>query len=429
MARKMRDIGVAAGKIFHAEAQRGRGAEKKMRDSGVDWIGKIPEGWEVMRLKSIFEYRKGLSITKADLTPTGIPVISYGQIHSKENTGTHLQDSLLRFVPMKYLESDSDCLLHEDDFVFADTSEDLEGLGNCAYVDRENKIFAGYHTIVFRPNATQRGRQFFCYLAYLFKTDIWRSQFRAKALGIKVYSLSQRLLNDCSLILPPLAEQKAIAAYLDEKCAAIDAAVTEAKKGIEEYKSWKKSLIFAAVNGEWKKRRLRFLADITTGNKDTQDAEPEGAYPFYVRSPIVERSSSYTFEGPGILMAGDGAGAGRVFHYAEGKYAVHQRVYRIYNFLGIEGRFLLYSLGAIFPLEMDKGSAQSTVPSVRLPMLKDLPIPLPPLPEQQAIADYLDGKCAAIDALVAEKEALIADLEAYKKSLIFEVVTGKREVA
>ena len=295
MARGMRDTGVSAGKIFHAEARcardevvglpersepegpqgaaRGRGAERKMRDSGVDWIGKIPEGWEVMRLKSIFEYRKGLSITKADLTPTGIPVISYGQIHSKENTGTHLQDSLLRFVPMKYLESDSDCLLHEDDFVFADTSEDLEGLGNCAYVDRENKIFAGYHTIVFRPNATQRGRQFFCYLAYLFKTDIWRSQFRAKALGIKVYSLSQRLLNDCSLILPPLAEQKAIAEYLDEKCGVIDAAVTEAKKGIEEYKAWKKSLIFEMVTG---KRRVGAFNAETQRGGGAEKMKPSG---------------------------------------------------------------------------------------------------------------------------------------------------------
>ena len=184
-----------------------------------------------------------------------------------------------------------------------------------------------------------------------------------------------------------------------------------------------------AVNGDWEKRRLRFLADITTGNKDTQDAEPDGAYPFYVRSPIVERSTDYTFEGPGIMMAGDGAGAGRVFHYAVGKYAVHQRVYRIYNFRGIEGRFLLYSLGAISPLEMDKGSAQSTVPSVRLPMLKDLLIPLPPLAEQLAIIDHLDEKCAAIDAMVTEKESLIADLEAYKKSLIYETVTGKREGA
>ena len=178
----------------------------------------------------------------------------------------------------------------------------------------------------------------------------------------------------------------------------------------------------------WEVRRLRYLAEITTGNKDTQDAQPDGNYPFYVRSPVIERSNEYTFEGPGIMMAGDGAGAGRIFHYADGKYAVHQRVYRIYDFKDVAACFLLYFLGAMFPLEMDKGSAQSTVPSVRLPMLRDLQVSLPPLPEQRAIADYLDEKCSAIDAMIAEKEALIADLEAYKKSLIYEAVTGKREM-
>ncbi len=454
MARGMRDTGVAVGKIFHAEAQRGGGAEREMRDSGVDWIGKIPEGWEVMRLKSIFEYRKGLSITKADLTPTGIPVISYGQIHSRENTGTHLQDSLLRFVPMKYLESDSDCLLQEDDFVFADTSEDLEGLGNCAYVDRENKIFAGYHTIVFRPNATQRGRQFFCYLAYLFKTDIWRSQFRAKALGIKVYSLSQRLLNDCSLILPPLAEQKAIAAYLDEKCAAIDAAVTEAKKGIEEYKSWKKSLIFEAVTGKrcvgafnaetqsrrdaekmkpsgipwigaipegWRVSRVKNIANIQHG----QDPKTEGSIPVYGSGDRSFKTCGEYKDGPAVLLGRKGATL-HIPHYIVGRYWNVDTAFDV-KMLGDANLRWFYYLAICF--DYKAYMSQTTLPSMTQSDYRNMTIPIPEVSEQQAIADYLDKKCAAIDALVAEKEALIADLEAYKKSLIYETVTGKREVA
>ena len=178
----------------------------------------------------------------------------------------------------------------------------------------------------------------------------------------------------------------------------------------------------------WEVRRLRYLAEITTGNKDTQDAQPDGNYPFYVRSPVIERSNEYTFEGPGIMMAGDGAGAGRIFHYADGKYAVHQRVYRIYDFKDVTACFLLYFLGAMFPLEMDKGSAQSTVPSVRLPMLRDLQVSLPPLPVQRAIAAFLDEKCGAIDAAVAEAKKGIEEYKAWKKSLIFEVVTGKRRV-
>lgn len=178
----------------------------------------------------------------------------------------------------------------------------------------------------------------------------------------------------------------------------------------------------------WEVRRLRYLAEITTGNKDTQDAQPDGNYPFYVRSPVIERSNEYTFEGPGIMMAGDGAGAGRIFHYADGKYAVHQRVYRIYDFKDVTAYFLLYFLGAMFPLEMDKGSAQSTVPSVRLPMLRDLQVSLPPLPVQRAISAFLDEKCGAIDAAIVEAKKGIEEYKAWKKSLIFEVVTGKRRV-
>lgn len=81
---------------------------------------------------------------------------------------------------------------------------------------------------------------------------------------------------------------------------------------------------------DWNKIRLKYLVKIKTGNEDTQNATPNGRYRFYVRSPIVERCDRYTFEGEGILVAGDGAGAGRVFHMAHGRYAVHQRVYCLF---------------------------------------------------------------------------------------------------
>jgi type I restriction enzyme S subunit len=127
-------------------------------------------------------------------------------------------------------------------------------------------------------------------------------------------------------------------------------------------------------------------------------------------------------------MAGDGAGAGRVFHHAYGKYAVHQRVYRLANFENVNTDYLYYYLSSTFSREMDRGSAQSTVPSVRLPMLKDFMITLPPLNEQQEIAKYLDSKCADIDALIALRQEKIDTLKEYKKSLIFEYVTGKKQV-
>jgi len=186
--------------------------------------------------------------------------------------------------------------------------------------------------------------------------------------------------------------------------------------------------IIGKMPSSWSLIRQRFLCKTTTGDHDTQDATPDGEYPFYVRSPNVERSNTYTFEGEGILMAGDGVGAGKVFHHATGRFAIHQRVYCFYDFKKIKPRFYYYFMSNLFASEIDKGSAKSTVASVRLPMLKDFPLCVPSQEEQEAILDYLDAKCAAIDGIIAEKESLIAELETYKKSLIFETVTGKRRV-
>ena len=172
------------------------------------------------------------------------------------------------------------------------------------------------------------------------------------------------------------------------------------------------------------KIRLRYICTIETGDHDTQDAEKDGIYPFYVRSPIIEKSNTSTFNGPGILIAGDGAGAGRIFHNVEGEYAVHQRVYRLANFSSkVNKDFLFYSISNRFPAIMDMGSAQSTVPSVRLPMLKDFTVYLPSHTEQQQIVKFLDRKCTAIDTAIEKTKKSIEKLEEYKKAVITKAVT------
>ncbi len=181
--------------------------------------------------------------------------------------------------------------------------------------------------------------------------------------------------------------------------------------------------VVGAIPITWSLKRLKYLCYIQTGNEDTQNADPEGEYPFYVRSPIIEKCPRYTFDGEGILMAGDGAGAGRIFHHVYGKYAVHQRVYRLSNFTDVDTNYFYYQLSNIFPRIMDKGSAQSTVPSVRLPMLLNCEICLPPLSEQYCIASFLDTKCAEIDVLATDIQAQIDMLEQYKRSVITETVT------
>ena len=177
------------------------------------------------------------------------------------------------------------------------------------------------------------------------------------------------------------------------------------------------------IPAHWSPIRFRFVAKITTGNQDTQNADPDGEYPFYVRSPIVERCNNYTFDGKGILMAGDGAGAGRVFHLVDGKYAVHQRVYRFYDFKYMDPVLLKYYLENLFATVMDYGSAKTTVPSVRLPMIQDFVVCVPPKKEQDNIVAVLNEKCAHVGSLISNVQAQIEKLKAYKQSLITEVVT------
>lgn len=221
-----------------------------LKDSGIEWIGKIPQHWEVEKLKNLYNFGKGLSITKDDLTENGISVISYGQIHSKTNTGTHISDDLIRFVPENYLENNSQSLVNKGDFIFADTSEDIEGAGNCVFVDKEMTLFAGYHSIILRNKLFDY--IFGKYLSYLFKTIQWRAQVRSRVNGIKVYSISQKILKEITVVVPKQQEQQQIAVYLDKKCSEIDKAIANKEQVIEKFTEYKKSLIYECVTGKRK---------------------------------------------------------------------------------------------------------------------------------------------------------------------------------
>lgn len=139
---------------------------------------------------------------------------------------------------------------------------------------------------------------------------------------------------------------------------------------------------------EWKK--LGEVAEIGTGSSNRQDEVEQGEYPFYVRSKNVLRSTTYQFDETAIIIPGEG-GIGDIYHYAEGKYALHQRAYRIHL---IEGRlldkFLFYFMGACFKRYIISKSVVATTTSIRKPMLEQFPIPIPPLHVQQEIVRILD---------------------------------------
>ncbi len=218
----------------------------EMKSSGVEWIGKIPCGWNIYPIKYLFSFSKGLSITKEDLRESGIKVISYGQLHSKKNLSVKVDNSLYRFVSEKYLESNPECLVSVNDMIMADTSEDLEGTCDFVRIDKEEKIFAGYHSIIFQ-NKQKINTE---YLAYQFTTDIWRNQFRSKVNGVKLFSLTQKILNQGLVILPDECNQKAIVDYINKKCGKIYQLIDIKQQKIEKLNEYKKSIIYEYVTGK-----------------------------------------------------------------------------------------------------------------------------------------------------------------------------------
>ena len=234
--------------IIAEAVTRGIHKDVPMKDSGVKWIGIIPEHWKIEPFGRHFSYGKGLPITKADLTTEGVAVISYGQIHSKQNIGTTMDDCLVRYVNPKYIGTNPQCLLNKNDFVFADTSEDIEGCGNFAFNDRNESIFAGYHTIIVRPKDILQPK----YYAYLFQSKKWKSQVQTLVNGVKVFSISRGILKKLSLLIPTCTEQQEIVTYLDSKVAKINQLCQAERSQIEKLKEYKQRLISDVVTGKVK---------------------------------------------------------------------------------------------------------------------------------------------------------------------------------
>lgn len=232
--------------IIQNAVTKGLDENVEIKESGVEWIGRIPKHWEVEPFSRHFTFGKGLPITKANLQEDGIAVISYGQIHAKNNLGTTLTESLVRYVSPTYIETHPQCLLKGNDFIFADTSEDIEGSGNFAFNDFDNKIFAGYHTVVARPNDLLFPK----YYAYLFKSKAWKSQIQSLVNGVKVYSIGRRILKTSMLLIPSEDEQKNIVRFLDKQTSAIEKTIETISRQITLLQERKQIIINEVVTGK-----------------------------------------------------------------------------------------------------------------------------------------------------------------------------------
>ena len=257
-------------------------------------------------------------------------------------------------------------------------------------------------------------------------------------------------VRDLPVRCPPLEVQRAIADFLDRKTAAIDALIGKKERLLALLAEQRAALIHRAVTrgldpdvemkdsgvewiGEvpahWQVLRTRFLCDMTTGGRDTQDATDDGAYPFFVRSQTVQRIDSWSFEGEAVLTSGDGAGVGKIFHHHIGKLEYHQRVYLFHRFRRVLGRFFYYFLREHLLGVVLGGTAKSTVDSLRAPMLLDFPIAVGPIDEQRDIIEFCDDVEGRYERLTTSLNTQLDRLREYRQALITAAVTGQLDLS
>ena len=247
------------------------------------------------------------------------------------------------------------------------------------------------------------------FLYYVLSSEAFFAFDMQHAKGAKMPRGDKTAVMQYRIPLPPIEVQREIVRILDN-FTELTAELTARKKQYEYYRD--KLLTFDVFGGGTSKfswRTLAEIAEISTGSSNTDDAVENGDYPFYVRSQEPLSKSDYEYDEEAIITAGDGAGVGKVFHYVVGKYALHQRAYRIHPIAkNLNGRYLYHYFTAKFPPYIAKQMYQGSVPSIRRPMLNKFEVAVPCIEVQQRIANILDNFDAICSDLTTGLPAEIA---------------------
>lgn len=424
-----------------------------------EWFSQIPLGWELEPLKKFASTNTGITFTKADLVEDGNAVLSYGQVHAKNNPQTCVNPDLIKYIPDSFVESKASAKVNLHDFIFADTSEDLDGCGNCIYISEPIDLYAGYHTILLRNSGLKCGK----YFAYQFMSDLWRSQIRKRVKSVKLFSVTQGILNQTFILIPPVQEQEAIAAYLDRECEKIGLQIELLERKADAYKRLRRSIIIRAVarglnpDAPLKPSGIPWIDyipehwDIKRGKSIFQevyrDVRPEDGTVTCFRDGEVtlrtnRRTTGFTESEKEIgyhgVRVGDlvihqmDAFAGSIgISDSDGKCSpiciVCRPLHEDEAGLGYYCQLLRVMAHSGFIQSLAKGIRERTT-DFRYKTLVTLHFPVPPYIEQQQIAAYLDEKCGKIDAIIEKIGTQVERLKELKRSLINEIVTGKRAI-
>jgi type I restriction enzyme S subunit len=429
-----------------------------MKDSGVEWIGEIPKDWDKRCLKTLLTVLRGGSPRPIEEYLTDSPDgINWIKIGDTTKGVKEICSTKQKIKPSGLAKSR---MVHKGDLLLTNSMS----FGEPYFLEVDGCIHDGWVCLTKLHGIDK------LFLYYFLRSDFCKTQFQLQVDGGVVQNLNIDKIGDTYIYLPSLSEQQSIAAYLDEKCAAIDEIIAEAKATIDEYKLWKASVIFEAVtkglnpNAEmkdsgvewigripkdWSICKLKWLCEkITDGSHFSPETTDDG-YPYITASDVngkglnyhlAKRISPSDFEelektgcrpqNGDVLLVKDGATTGRVGLMTDNEPCVALSSVAILRpAKTVNSCYLMYLImSEILQYQIRKSMAGSAMPRTTLSKLVNYVTVSAPLSEQQAISAYLDEKCAAIDGVIAEKEALIGELESYKKSLIFETVTGKRRV-
>ena len=395
-----------------------------MKDSGIEWIGEIPVGWETIRFKKVHNTANvGSAIDKEYWSDN--PDDRYFYTAQVEPIHTSFQD----FPSQKYTNS-NDLLLARNGTPYV-------------YFPYEDSIYSDHIIRVDLKSGFDRK-----FIQHALQTSIKTETVT----GVSILTWSVSIWDRQVLPLPPLPEQQKIADYLDEKCGKIDLVIAKSEEIIEKLKAYKLSLITETVtkgldpNAPMKDSGIEWIGEIprewetirfkkvhNTANvgsaidKEYWSDNPDDRY-FYTAQvePIHTSfqdfpSQKYTNSND-LLLARNGTPY-VYFPYEDSIYSDH--IIRVDLKSGFDRKFIQHALQTSIKTETVTGVSILTW---SVSIWDRQVLPLPPLPEQQKIAAYLDAKCAAIDKNIADRQTLIEKLTAYKKSLIYEAVTGKKEI-
>ena len=391
---------------------------RQMKDSGVEWIGEIPEGWNVVRIGSQYTERK-TKVSDTEYPPLSVTMKGIlPQLSTAAKTDAH----------------DDRKLVCVGDFAINSRSDRRGSCGISAYDGSVSLI-----NTILCPRDEMNPH----YYDWLFHSTMFSDEFYKWGHGIvdDLWTTNWQDMKRISIPEPPLSEQRRLAAFLDRRCAEIDAVIERTKATIEEYKKLKQAVITEAVTKgvrgprpmkdsgiewigeipeEWEVTKTKYCAQISHGS----DPQTTGDIPVYGSGAESFKTCGEYKEGPVVLVGRKGATL-HIPHYIEGRY---WNVDTAFDVRTNETYLLRMYYFAALCFDYKYYMSQTTLPGMTQTNYNNISLPCPAVAEQAEIVAYLDEKCAALDTLIAKKTALLTELETYKKSLIYEYVTGKKEV-